>query len=407
MVSAGVYCSISLLLQSANERKRVDALGANQEEGEIAEESTDTPRSKLGRTEKSRTAEEAKYSIIQEISAGGDDRRRFRDGSYHRDHRGRARGDKNDSNHHDTRSSHIRDGRRRQDRRHYYTDHSTSRYRGLDELVGLEDFIVYYFSGQNTEDMIRNKVLYSVVTKGVKKLSVDLLYRVEAMNQLLFHAYYTFIGGNYNPCSTPAVAVVYATCGAGKSELFSRLVAAPDDYVQQYVSQVETASAVQQHVSERHPASEPSVSDMSTSSTEASGATSAALAPSPRTVLSSKECLYVAVSFSCNTDMTEAELDLLNDPQVPTLATAIALRLVYIYCAPVSSFEELITRVGVYAKKCGTGWHDTFELQSVIDKILLMTKKKRMYVLVDETMRIIGAFNSKGRYAPCCTDCLK
>jgi hypothetical protein len=143
--------------------------------------------------------------------------------------------------------------------------------------VGLEDFIVYYFSGQNTEDMIRNKVLYSVVTKGVKKPSVDLLYRVEAMNQLLFHAYYTFTGGNYNPYSTHAVAVVYATCGAGKSELFRCLVAAPDDHVQQYVSQDKTACAVQQRVSERRPASEPSVSDMSTSSTQASGATSAAL----------------------------------------------------------------------------------------------------------------------------------
>jgi hypothetical protein len=271
--------------------------------------------------------------------------------------------------------------------------------------VGLEDFIVYYFSGQNTEDMIRNKVLYSVVTKVVQKLSVDLLYRVEAMNQLLFHAYYTFTGGNYNPYSTRAVAVVYATCGAGKSELFSRLVAAPDDYVQQYVSQAEPARAVQQHVSQHSPASEPPFSPPNTSSTEAPDATAAPTPP--RSVLSPKECLYVAVSFSCNTDMTEAELVLLSDPQVPTLAMAIALRLVYIYYAPVSSFEELITRVGVYAKKCGTGWHDTFELQSVIDKILLTTQKKRMYVLVDETMRIMGAFDSKGRCAPCCTDCLQ
>jgi hypothetical protein len=226
------------------------------------------------------------------------------------------------------------------------------------------------------------------------------------MNQLLFHAYYTFIGGNYNPCSTHAVAVVYATCGAGKSELFSRLVAAPDHHVQQYVSQVDTASTVQQHGSQYRSASEPPFSPPNTSSTEAPDVTSPAPTP-PRSVLSSKECLYVAVSFSCNTDMTEAELVLLSDTQVPTLATAIALRLVHIYYAPVSSFEELISRVGVYAKKCGTGWHDTFELQSVIDKILLMTKKKRMYVLVDETMRIMGAFDSKGRRAPCCTDCLQ
>lgn len=172
--------------------------------------------------------------------------------------------------------------------------------------------------------------------------------RVTATRELLRHLelvlqqiYYGF--------NSPPVGLVYASPGAGKTELFWLIVNNPLPHIEDYLT------------------IRPRWRD------------------DPPCMLHTTETGYFAVSLSADTAVTDREGQLLGNQQWMSpnaLGTAIAMRLVYQLLGSVQSYDAFVDGVSRYAAHY-EHWHRTFHLDEIVTAVLDTLQLKRLVLLVD------------------------
>jgi hypothetical protein len=162
--------------------------------------------------------------------------------------------------------------------------------------MSIENFCKTYFGEEIAKTSHRMKYTKTVLCNGANRLlAPPLINRRDAMEALLGHAEDAFCGR----LSLPPVGVVYGRLGVGKSEIFHRLVDAPEEFYGLYAQADPGLFAT----SCLHPAS----------------------------------CLYAAISFSGGTCVDNCERELYRGDDA--FRTAFALRLAYEYLAPINSYR--------------------------------------------------------------------
>jgi hypothetical protein len=183
--------------------------------------------------------------------------------------------------------------------------------------MSIENFCKTYFGEEIAKTSHRMKYTKTVLCNGANRLlAPPLINRRDAMEALLGHAEDAFCGR----LSLPPVGVVYGRLGVGKSEIFHRLVDAPEEFYGLYAQADPGLFAT----SCLHPAS----------------------------------CLYAAISFSGGTCVDNCERELYRGDDA--FRTAFALRLAYEYLAPINSYRKFVDSVHEYASSRPNDWVETF-----------------------------------------------